>query len=226
MPTAPASPSPAPASASCASPRRTSPSTPPRSRRRSGRGRGCVLWNSPNNPAGKVFSREELETIAEVCVRHDLLAVTDEVYEHIVFEGEHIPLATLPGMRDRTVTISSAGKTFSFTGWKIGWTCAAPPLAAAVRAAHQFVTYAVATPFQHAMAAALGAAGDYYDELREGYRSRRDHLCAGLADIGFARRAAHGHLLRQRRHPTPRLRRRRGVLPDPPRAGRGGRRSP
>ena len=144
-----------------------------------------VLWNSPNNPAGKVFSRGELETIADVCVRHDLLAVTDEVYEHIVFEGEHIPLATLPGMRDRTVTISSAGKTFSFTGWKIGWSCAAPPLAAAVRAAHQFVTYAVATPFQHAMAAALGAGADYYEELREGYRARRDHLCAGLADAGF-----------------------------------------
>ncbi|MCG6927573.1 MAG: aminotransferase class I/II-fold pyridoxal phosphate-dependent enzyme [Acidobacteria bacterium] len=144
-----------------------------------------LLLNSPNNPAGKVFLREELETIADLCTGHDLLAVTDEVYEHIIFEGEHIPLATLPGMRDRTVTISSAGKTFSFTGWKIGWTCAAPPLAAAVRAAHQFVTYAVATPFQHAMAAALQAPDDYYRELCEGYRSRRDHLCAGLADIGF-----------------------------------------
>ncbi|MCG6919577.1 MAG: aminotransferase class I/II-fold pyridoxal phosphate-dependent enzyme [Acidobacteria bacterium] len=144
-----------------------------------------LLLNSPNNPAGKVFSRPELETIAGLCVRHDLLAVTDEVYEHIVFEGEHIPLATLPGMRERTVTISSAGKTFSLTGWKIGWTCAAPPLAAAVRAAHQFVTYAVATPFQHAMARALGAPDDYYDGLREGYRARRDRLCQGLADIGF-----------------------------------------
>jgi N-succinyldiaminopimelate aminotransferase len=144
-----------------------------------------LLWNSPNNPAGKVFPRQELETVAGFCVRHDLLAVTDEVYEHIVFEGEHVPLATLPGMRDRTVTISSAGKTFSFTGWKIGWSCAAPPLAAAVRAAHQFVTYAVATPFQHAMATALEAPDRYYDELREGYRSRRDHLCGGLADIGF-----------------------------------------
>ena len=144
-----------------------------------------ILWNSPNNPAGKVFSREEVEAIADVCVRHDLLAVTDEVYEHIVFEGEHIPLATLPGMRERTVTISSAGKTFSFTGWKIGWTCAPPPLAAAVRATHQFITYAVATPFQHAMAAALQSPASYYDELREGYRTRRDHLCAGLADIGF-----------------------------------------
>jgi N-succinyldiaminopimelate aminotransferase len=144
-----------------------------------------LLLNSPNNPAGKVFTREELETIAGVCKRNDLLAVTDEVYEHIVFEGEHIPLATLPGMRERTVTISSAGKTFSFTGWKIGWTCAAPPLAAAVRAAHQFVTYAVATPFQHAMAAALQAPDDYYQDLCEGYRARRDRLCEGLADIGL-----------------------------------------
>jgi len=144
-----------------------------------------LLLNSPNNPAGKVFTREELETIAEVCTRHDLLAVTDEVYEHIVFEGEHIPLATLPGMRERTVTISSAGKTFSFTGWKIGWTCAPPPLAAAVRAAHQFVTYAVATPFQHAMAAALQAPDEYYHDLCEGYRARRDRLCEGLADIGL-----------------------------------------
>jgi N-succinyldiaminopimelate aminotransferase len=144
-----------------------------------------LLLNSPNNPAGKVFTREELETIAAVCTRHDLIAVTDEVYEHIVFEGDHIPLATLPGMRERTVTISSAGKTFSFTGWKIGWTCAAPPLAAAVRAAHQFVTYAVATPFQHAMAAALQALDEYYHDLCEGYRARRDRLCEGLADIGL-----------------------------------------
>jgi N-succinyldiaminopimelate aminotransferase len=145
-----------------------------------------LLLNSPNNPAGKVFTREELDTIAGVCTRHDLLAVADEVYEHIVFRGEHIPLATLPGMRERTVTISSGGKTFSLTGWKIGWTCAAPPLAAAVRAAHQFIAYAVATPFQHAMAAALQAPDDYYRELREGYHARRDRLCEGLADIGFA----------------------------------------
>jgi N-succinyldiaminopimelate aminotransferase len=146
----------------------------------------ALLLNTPNNPAGKVFTGAELVAIAELCTRRDLIAVTDEVYEHIVFEGEHIPLATLPGMHERTVTISSAGKTFSLTGWKIGWSCAAPPLAAAVRAAHQFVTYAVATPFQHAMAVALSAPDDYYAELREGYRIRRDRLCEGLTDIGFA----------------------------------------
>lgn len=152
----------------------------------------ALVLNTPNNPAGKVFTRSELETIAQLCTDHDLVAISDEVYEHIVFEGEHVPLATLPGMRDRTVTISSAGKTFSFTGWKIGWTCAAPPLAAAVRAAHQFAIYAVATPFQHAMAAALDAAPDYFQELREGYRSRRDHLCGGLSDVGFEVRSPTG----------------------------------
>jgi N-succinyldiaminopimelate aminotransferase len=146
----------------------------------------ALLLNSPHNPAGRVFRPAELEEIAALCRRHDLIAVTDEVYEHIVFEGEHVPLARLPGMRERTVTISSAGKTFSLTGWKIGWSCAAPALAAAVRAAHQFVTFAVATPLQHAAAVALAADDSYYARLREGYRARRDRLCAGLARVGFA----------------------------------------
>jgi N-succinyldiaminopimelate aminotransferase len=145
----------------------------------------ALLLNSPHNPAGRVFRPGELEEIAALCRRHDLIAVTDEVYEHIVFEGEHAPLARLPGMRERTVTISSAGKTFSLTGWKIGWSCAPPPLAAAVRAAHQFVTFAVATPLQHAAAAALAADDGYYERLREGYRARRDRLGEGLARVGF-----------------------------------------
>jgi len=145
----------------------------------------ALLLNSPNNPAGKVFSREELETVADVCRRHDLIAVTDEVYEHIVFDRPHVPLATLPGMRERTITISSAGKTFSFTGWKVGWSCAPAPLAAAVRAAHQFVTFSVATPLQHAVATALATGDEYFETLREDYRSRRDRLCAGLAEVGF-----------------------------------------
>jgi N-succinyldiaminopimelate aminotransferase len=151
-----------------------------------------LVLNSPMNPCGRVFTREELETVADVCRRHDVVAVTDEVYEHILFEAEHVPLATLPGMRERTVTISSAGKTFSLTGWKIGWTCASPDLTAAVRAVHQFVTFAVATPFQHAAAAALGAPDDYYRGLREGYRSRRDRLCDGLAAVGFGLRPPEG----------------------------------
>jgi N-succinyldiaminopimelate aminotransferase len=152
----------------------------------------AVLLNSPNNPAGKVFSREELAAIADLCQRHELFAVTDEVYEHIVFEGTHVPLASLPGMRDRTVTISSAGKTFSLTGWKIGWACAPPGLTQAVRAVHQFTTFAVATPFQHAAAAALGAADEYFDRLRTDYRARRDRVCGGLAEVGFEVRPPEG----------------------------------
>jgi N-succinyldiaminopimelate aminotransferase len=151
-----------------------------------------LVLNSPLNPAGRVFSREELASVAAVCVKHDLVVVTDEVYEHIVFDGAHVPIAGLPGMRERTVTISSAGKTFSLTGWKIGWTIAPPPLAAAVRAVHQFVTFAVATPFQHAAAAALAAPDAYYARLRADYRARRDRLCDGLAEIGFGVRPPEG----------------------------------
>jgi N-succinyldiaminopimelate aminotransferase len=146
----------------------------------------ALVLNSPNNPGGRVFSREELGRIAETCRRHDLVALTDEVYEHIVFEGRHLPLAALPGMRERTVTISSAGKTFSLTGWKIGWSCAAPALTQAVRSVHQFVTFSVATPFQHAMAVALDAPDAYFTRLQADYRRRRDRLGDGLAEAGFA----------------------------------------
>ncbi|HLA77980.1 MAG TPA: aminotransferase class I/II-fold pyridoxal phosphate-dependent enzyme [Vicinamibacteria bacterium] len=145
----------------------------------------AILLNTPNNPSGKVFSPAELAHIAELCRRYDLIAITDEVYEHLVFEGEHVPLATLPGMRERTVLISSTGKTFSFTGWKIGYSCAPPGLTAALRTVHQFVTFCVATPFQHAMAAALGAADDYYRRFREEYRARRDRLGRGLTEAGL-----------------------------------------
>ena len=109
-----------------------------------------LLLNTPHNPTGKVFSREELEALAALCRRYDPLCITDEVYEHLVYEGRHVPMATLPGMRERTITISSFGKTFSLTGWKIGWAAAPPELTAAVRAAHQFLTFATATPLQHA----------------------------------------------------------------------------
>ena len=194
--------------ASSRSPRPSSGWTRRRSRRRSGPRTRLLVLNSPGNPSGRVFTREELAAIAAVCVERDLLVVTDEVYEHIVFDGAHVPIATLPGMRERTVTISSAGKTFSLTGWKVGWTCAAPALAAAVRAVHQFVTFAVATPFQHAVAAALAAPDEYYARLRAEYLARRDRLCDGLADVGFAVRPARGHLLRPRRHPAARVRRR------------------
>jgi N-succinyldiaminopimelate aminotransferase len=144
-----------------------------------------LLLNSPHNPTGKVFTRTELELIAELCLEHDLLAVTDEVYEHLVFEGEHVPLATLPGMRERTVTISSGGKTFSFTGWKIGWVCAPAGLIAAVRTVKQFLTYSGGGPFQLAIAQALGLDDAFYTAFADDLRMKRDHLCRGLADAGF-----------------------------------------
>lgn len=145
----------------------------------------AILLNTPHNPTGKVFSQDELAHIAELCVEHDLIAITDEVYEHLVFEGQHRPLASFPGMRDRTVTISSTGKTFSFTGWKIGFTLASPALTRALRTAHQFITFCNGTPFQHAMAVALDLGDDYYEGFVRDYRARRDRLCAGLADVGF-----------------------------------------
>jgi len=144
-----------------------------------------VLVNSPHNPTGKVFSRNELDAIAATCVEHDLLAVTDEVYEHLVFDGEHIPLCTLPGMAERTLTISSAGKTFSFTGWKIGWVTGPADLVAAVRAAKQWLTYVNGAPFQYAMALGLGLGDDVYAALANDLREKRDHLCEGLVDAGF-----------------------------------------
>jgi len=145
----------------------------------------AILLNTPHNPTGKVFSRSELELIAEMCRRHDAIAITDEVYERLVFEGEHVRLATLQGMRDRTVTLSSMGKTFSLTGWKVGWAIACPKLTAGVRAAHQFLTFATATPLQHGAAAALEAPPSYYRTLLDGYRKRRTLLVEGLAAIGF-----------------------------------------
>ena len=145
----------------------------------------AILLNSPHNPSGKVFSMSELEHIAALCREHDLIAVTDEVYEHLVYEGTHVPLATLPGMRERTVLISSSGKTFSFTGWKVGHTCAPPAISAALRCAHQFVTFCTATPLQHALARAFVADDDFFTGLTAEYRARRDRLCDGLREIGL-----------------------------------------
>jgi N-succinyldiaminopimelate aminotransferase len=144
-----------------------------------------LLLNSPHNPTGKVFSRRELDAIARVCLAHDLIAVTDEVYEHLVFDGEHVPLASLPGMQERTVTISSGGKTFSFTGWKVGWACSSPLLIEAVRTAKQFLTYAGGGPFQHGIAAGLDLLDGYYSTIARELREKRDLFCDGLADAGF-----------------------------------------
>jgi N-succinyldiaminopimelate aminotransferase len=144
-----------------------------------------LILNSPHNPTGKVFTREELSLLAELCVEHDVVAVTDEVYEHLVYDGEHVPLASLPGMRDRTVTISSAGKTFSLTGWKVGWACASPELLGAVRSVKQHLTYVNGAPFQPAVALGLALDDAYYDGLRASLRAKRDLLCDGLAGAGL-----------------------------------------
>ncbi len=144
-----------------------------------------LVLNSPHNPTGKVFSKAELEHIASLCIEHDVIVLSDEVYEHLVFEGEHVPISTLPGMKERTVSMSSAGKTFSFTGWKIGWACASESLSRAIRTAHQFVTFCNGTPFQHGIAHALRMGDDFFDTFRAEYRARRDKLCAGLRDVGF-----------------------------------------
>lgn len=145
-----------------------------------------LLLNTPHNPTGKVFDRDELALIAELCLQHDVLAVTDEVYEHLVFDdAEHIPLATLPGMWDRTVTISSGGKTFSFTGWKIGWAVGPAPLLAAVRTVKQYLTYVNGAPFQPAIAVGLRLGDEYFDGFRAELAAKRDRLAGGLEDAGF-----------------------------------------
>jgi len=146
----------------------------------------AIVVNTPHNPTGKVFTRQELELIAELCEQYDTLAITDEVYERLTFDGcEHIRLATLPGMADRTITISSLGKTFSLTGWKVGWVVASEALTSAVRRAHQFLTFSVATPLQHGAAAALNKGDDFVSDLNRSYRERRDFLCEALARLGF-----------------------------------------
>jgi N-succinyldiaminopimelate aminotransferase len=144
-----------------------------------------LLLNSPHNPTGMVLTPAELTAIAELAVERDLLVVTDEVYEHLVFDGAHIPLIALPGMRDRTVSISSGGKTFSFTGWKVGWVTGSAELVAAVRTAKQFLTYVASGPFQYAIAEALALPDTYYTDFRDDLQAKRDLLADGLAAAGF-----------------------------------------
>ncbi|RVX42993.1 succinyldiaminopimelate aminotransferase [Nonomuraea polychroma] len=146
----------------------------------------AILVNSPHNPTGTVFTRSELTVIAELCREHDLVAITDEVYEHLTFDGvEHIPLATLPGMRERTVLISSAGKTFSVTGWKTGWVCAPAPLVTAVQTVKQFLTFTASAPWQLAVAYGLRHELEWVAALRAGLQDKRDRLMEGLAAAGF-----------------------------------------
>jgi aspartate/methionine/tyrosine aminotransferase len=148
------------------------------------RTRGIVV-NSPHNPTGKVFTRAELEMIADLCLEFDAIAFTDDIYEHIVFDGEHIPLATLPGMAARTVSIHSMSKSYSVTGWRIGWTIAPADLSVGIRRVHDFLTVGAAAPLQAAAVVALNFPDSYYDDLVAGYRERRDALLPSLRAAGF-----------------------------------------
>jgi aspartate/methionine/tyrosine aminotransferase len=152
----------------------------------------AIIVNTPNNPTGRVFTRDELTFIASLCIEHDVVAVTDEIYEHIRYEGEHIPIATLPGMAERTVTISGASKTFSVTGWRVGWIVAAPELTAGIRKVHDFVTVGAPAPLQEAVAEGLALGRPYYDSLSAEYRKRRDLLVPALEAAGFAPRRPEG----------------------------------
>ena len=153
----------------------------------------AIVLNTPNNPTGKVFTLEELETIAELCRRWDCLALTDEIYEHMVYDGfEHRALATLPGMRERTVTINGLSKTFSVTGWRVGYVIAPPELTAAIRKVHDFLTVGAAAPLQAAGAVAMAMPDEYYQHLRDAYRERRDLMVSILEESGFHPFMPHG----------------------------------
>src|SRR5258708_17749225 len=146
----------------------------------------AVIINTQHNPTGKIFSREELTQIADLCQRYDAVAITDEVYEHIVYDGAtHVRMATLPGMAERTLTISSLGKTFSATGWKIGWAIGSPELVTGLNRSHQFITFSVSSPLQAAAATALNLPATYYEDLQVTYQAKRDYMMAALQEAGF-----------------------------------------
>ena len=146
----------------------------------------AIIINSPNNPTGRVFSRSDLEFIAELCQKYDVLAITDEIYEHILYDGaEHIPLWTLPGMAERTIAVNSVSKTYSVTGWRIGFIMASAELTASIRKVHDFLTVGASAPLQEACAEAFAFPDSYYQELSEFYRERRDYLLQALTDVGF-----------------------------------------
>ena len=145
----------------------------------------AIIVNTPHNPSGKVYSREELALIASLCVEHDAIAITDEIYEHLVYRGNHINMATLPGMAERTITISGASKTYSVTGWRIGWLIAPPSLTTGIRKVHDFLTVGAAHPLQVAIAQALELPPSFYVELLGDYQERRDAIVSGLSECGF-----------------------------------------
>ena len=146
----------------------------------------AIILNTPNNPTGKIFSREELEFIAGLCQEYDVLAITDEIYEHITYDGtQHIPMMTLPGMRERTITINSMSKTYSVTGWRVGWVTAAPELTASIRKVHDFLTVGAATPLQEAGTLALALPDEFYAHLSTEYQKKRDRMLGILTQAGF-----------------------------------------
>ena len=152
----------------------------------------AIVVNTPHNPTGKVFSHPELELIAHLCIEHDAIAITDEIYEHLVYRGEHVSMATLRGMADRTITISGASKTFSVTGWRVGWLIAPPDLTGGIRKVHDFLTVGAAHPLQVAIASALDFPSSFYVELVGDYRERRDAIVTGLQECGFEAAAPDG----------------------------------
>jgi aminotransferase len=146
----------------------------------------AIIINTPNNPTGKVFTRDELEAIAALCRKWDTFAIADEIYEHIIYDGEkHIPIATIPGMADRTITINGLSKTYSVTGWRVGWTISPPSVTGAIRKVHDFLTVGAPAPFQAAGAVAMGLPDDYYTKMAAGYQRRRDMLLAILEKHHF-----------------------------------------
>ena len=145
----------------------------------------AIVVNNPHNPTGRVFSTEELAAVAELCIEYDVVAICDEVYEEMVYDSDHLRLAVFEGMWERTLTLSSLGKTFSLTGWKVGWGIGPASLTAGLRSAHQFLTFTTPTPVQHGAVAALGAPLSFLDQMRVGYQTKRDFLASGLEEIGF-----------------------------------------
>ena len=146
----------------------------------------AIIVNTPNNPTGKVFTRSELELIRDLCVEFDVLAITDEIYEHILYDGtKHISMASLPGMEERTITINGMSKTYSVTGWRVGWTIGPPRITDAIRKVHDVLTVGAPAPLQEAGASALGMPESYYTKLADGYRKRRDRLVPALEAAGF-----------------------------------------